>query len=298
MREQHRHFWTRDDDAGPWACRECAETSETCFECDRWTGSSLLICERCIGRARRILDDIETAMALYQPQPRSAIPAVRYDRDRISGSYAQDYDPLRWTLHDLPEILAGWADHWAEQAEAERTLGALDFLRGRILWAAHNRDASDWAQWLTEMRHALVVAKLAAGVLPKRMPAPCALCGGPAVQDWADGQLRPFEDGLADLVRCLGCRTTWTSAAHFGWVSKTHLRELPDKRPEALVTVEQARLVWPDIPVKTWRTWADRDEMPEPASWDVRGVPQYRVCDLEPLTVRRLDETRQGRRAG
>lgn len=296
MTEQHRHFWEASEE-GRYACTECPETSEACVECSRWTDGSLLICERCVRRTRDLIDDIETAVALYCPSPPSLVPAVRYDRDRITGTLGDDSDEARWTWRDLAPILESWADMWAESVGEARTIGAADYLRGHVLWAAHNQDASDWTQWHGEMRKALAVAKREAGLLPKRMPAPCAHCGGVAVQTWAD-RLVPHADGLSDEVTCLGCHLTWPSAAQYRQVSKQHLRALPEVQPDLPVTITEAAAVWPNIPVKTWRTWADRGEIPDPVAWDVRGVPQYRLGDLAVLAARRASTTRRGRRAG
>lgn len=296
MSREHRHYWTPSDD-GRYTCEDCAEISEACIECQRWTGNSLLICERCVGRIRGLIDDIETAMALYCPTPASLIPAVRYDRDIITGSRGDDSDSTRWTYGDLGETLTSWADMWAEVSGKARTIGAADYLRGHIWWAAHNRADSDWEQWLTEMRAALHVAKREAGLLPKRMPAPCAHCGGVAVQTWAH-RLTPNPDGLSDEVTCLGCHLTWRSAAHYRQLSKQHLQALPGVQPDAIVTLDEARMVWPDVPAGTWRKWASRGELPNPVAWDVRARAQYRVGDLDVLAARRISETRRGRRAG
>lgn len=289
------HYWTEVERG--WQCSECAATCASCIECHRWTGGSLLICDPCVTRTRRLLDDIEVAVALYSPCPASIVPAIRYDRDRISGDRGDDFDPTRWTWSELEGVLSGWADLWAEEAGKNRTSPPLEFMRGHILWAAHN-EGSDWAQWRTEMKRALHTAKREAGLLPKRMAAPCAHCGGPAVQTWATKQLRPHPDGLSDEVTCLGCGLSWRSAEAYRHLSKTHLQGLPLVRPDALVTLTEAHLVWPDIPAKTWATWAGRAELPDPSGWDERGRPQYRVGDLDCLAQRRADEGRRGRRAG
>lgn len=296
MSETHRHYWTPTDD-GRYACTDCAETCAECIECLRWSGSSLLICERCVRRVRGLIDDIETAMALYCPPMPSLIPPIRYDRDQITGSRGSDFDPKRWTYHDLPDILEGWADAWADASGMPRTIGAADYLRGHVLWAAHH-EGSDWEQWMAEMRRILSTAKREAGILPKRLPTPCVHCGGVAVQTWANKRLMPHADGLSDEVTCTGCGLTWRSVGQYAQVSKEHLHRLPEDRPDALVTMDDVSSVWPDIPAKTWRTWFDRGEMPDAASWDVRGRPQYRVGDLHALAQRRVDVTRRGRRAG
>ena len=296
MTQTHRHYWTPTDD-GRYACTDCAETCAECIECLRWTGNSLLICERCVRRVRGLIDDIETAMALYCPPMPSLIPPIRYDRDQITGSRGSDFDPKRWTYHDLPDILEGWADAWADASGMPRTIGAADYLRGHVLWAAHH-EGSDWEQWMAEMRRILSTAKREAGILPKRLPTPCVHCGGVAVQTWANKRLMPHADGLSDEVTCTGCGLTWRSVGHYAQVSKEHLHRLPEDRPDALVTMDDVSSVWPDIPAKTWRTWFDRGEIPDAASWDVRGRPQYRVGDLHALAQRRVDVTRRGRRAG
>lgn len=297
MSQTCRHYWTETED-GRWACADCAETCAACMQCQRWTGGSLLICDRCVRWVRGILDDLETAIALYLPTPRSAVPAIRYDRDRITGTYGDDEDATRWSLRDVEVALADWAGAWAEASDKVVTIDPVDFLRGHILWAAHHAEDSDWVQWLAEMRKALAVAKCEAGILPKRMPAPCAHCGGMAVQTWADKRLRPHTHGLSDEVTCLGCGLTWRSAGHYEQVSKDHLQRLPEDKPDTVVTLDEAALVWPDIPVKTWATWLRRGELPDAVAWDVRAQPQYRVGDLDVLAQRRVDQTRRGRRAG
>lgn len=295
MTDQCAHYWTEAERG--WECIECDATCEACIECRRWTGGSLLICDPCVKRTRRLLDDIEVAIALYSPSPASIIPAIRYDKDRISGDRGDDFDPARWTWSELHQFLVGWADLWAEEAGKDRTTPPLEFMRGHILWAAHN-EGSDWDQWRAEMKRALHTAKREAGLLPKRMAAPCAHCGGTVVQTWATKRLEPHPDGLSDEVECLGCGLTWRSAEAYRHLSKTHLQGLPMVRPDALVTIAEAHLVWPDVPAKTWSTWASRAELPDPAGWDERGRAQYRVGDLDVLAERRVDTSRRGRRAG
>ena len=237
MSDQHRHFWQPTDEPGRYACTDCEETCAECIECLRWTGNSLLICERCVRRVRGLIDDIETAMALYCPPMPSLIPPIRYDRDQITGSRSTDGE-RRISVRDVWVDLIGWADAWADASDMPRTIGAAEYLRGHVLWAAHHRDESDWDQWLAEMRRALHVAKREAGILPKRLPTPCVHCGGVAVQTWAAKDLTPHADGLSDEVTCLGCHLTWRSAAHYAQVSKEHLRSLPEVQPDAIVTLD------------------------------------------------------------
>ena len=62
--------------------------------------------------------------------------------------------------------------------------------------------------------------------------------------------------------------------------------------------LDEAAIVWPEVPVKTWATWLNRGKLPDAAAWNVRGRPQYRVGDLDVLAQRRASATRRGRRAG
>ena len=296
MTETHRHYWTTTDDA--WTCTDCEETCPQCVEGEHPTGTAQLICEKCIIRWRRTLDDIATATSWYRWAPPSRIHATRYDRDIVRGSQSDDPRP-RITIRDLPEIITSWRNMWASAWDDGATTRThpIDWLKGRIMWAASNPQASDWDDFKTEMRHALYVAKRDAGLLPKRMPAPCAHCGGVVVRTWADKDLTPHGDGISDLVQCLGCSLTWASEEHYRQLSKHHLRALPEVRPETLVTAKEAMTIWPDVPEATWRKWASRGEMPDPAGWTERGVPQYRVGDLAALPERRQSEGRQGRKA-
>ena len=304
MTETHRHYWTHADDDTTWRCAECAESTETCRECGRYVGdekspSSLLICERCVRRWARAIDDVVVAISWYRHTPPSIIRATRYDRDRIRGSHTTDDDQTR--IEHLPGIFVSWYAMWAEgcgdTVSDLSPLEALDWQKSHLLWAAHNTAASAWGDWKDEIRQALTIAKRDAGLLPRRMPAPCAHCNGVAVRTWAERDLTPHKDGLSDIVQCLGCGLTWKSEAHYRQLSKGYLRALPDTRPDTLATAKEAMTIWPDVPEATWRKWVSRGEMPDPAGWTERGVPQYRVGDLAALPERRQSEGRQGRKA-
>ena len=299
MTDTHRHYWTHADDDPTWRCAECAETTETCCECgkavtdDRGGPSSLLICQGCVQRWGDMLDRIATATEWFRWVPPSTIQATRYDRDRIRGSRGDNGSRL--TIWDLPALMESWRRMWAEAVgDTAPELGSLAWMKGRILWAAHNQEASVWDEWKAEMRSALHAAKRDAGLLPRIMPAPCAHCQGVAVRTWADRDLTPHDDGISDEVMCLGCGLTWKSESQYRQLSKTHLRALPLVRPDVLVTRDQARSIWPSIPASTWRRWASDGELPDPVAWDERGAPQYMVASLEVLVDRRASETRRG----
>ena len=108
------------------------------------------------------------------------------------------------------------------------------------------------------MRTARHAARRIAGLLPQRMPEPCVHCGGECVQDWSDDAWQPLSTGLSDVVRCLGCGLTWDDRAHWHFATRRRIVELPADHPDALITMEHARQIWPDVPSGTLRQWAKR----------------------------------------
>lgn len=298
MTEPHRHEWTRAEEHAVYTCTQCAETSPPCCDCDQPTGTALEICQRCIDHTARTLRDIETAVSWFRWAPPSTIQATRYDRVRVNGTSGEN-TPTDWTIRDLPEILEGWAAMWGEASGDTRASGNLktvDYLAGHLIYAAHHRDECAWDDFKTEARRALYVAKRDAGLLPKRAPAPCVYCGGVAVQAWAGRDLTPNAHGLDDEVVCLGCGKRWPNLATYTARSRYHLRTIPEVMPGLHVTATEAMTIWPEIPAGTWRTWAGRDQMPEPVGWDERGAPMYEVRALAELINRRADTQRRGRK--
>lgn len=331
---QHSHEWVRDpaqDGIRAWACASCTETSATCGTCGRASGSSLLLCRACERTTAQVLADIEHALGLYEPDPRSPMRSpgnmrlVRGGQGRRQGA-----DDIRATLW-------GWVARWTEHAGADNA-AATDYLRSRHMWAAHNVEASGWDEYRSAMRRLRGQARRIAGLLPQRLTEPCVLCGGDVVQDWADEAWMPHEDGLSDTVRCTRCGTAWGDRAHWRFTTRQHIVELPGVRPDSLVTLDQARMIWPEVPTATWRWWAKRwrdegdaqverawhwwtwhcvyvagghpdhagpdwsgpGEAPTVSGWmpqrgERRGAALYRVGDLHALVMRRVDEGRQGR---
>lgn len=282
-----RHYWISCHDH--YQCTECEATTPACCDCGRPTGDALTICQRCLSRAARTLDDIDDALRHYIPTPPTYIRAIAYDPERVREHHADTGPSI--TVGDIPGILAGWAEMWAETNNEPVNVPARDYLIGRHIWAAQNADKSAWGDYRTEMRALRHVARQAAGLLPKQLAAPCVHCGGTLVRDWADEHWQPLADGLTDRVRCTGCGLTWDSERHVEFANRQHIRDLPETMPDALITYEQARLVWPEVPAGTWRQWAYRDEL-TPDTWDERGVPLYRVHTLATLTTRRHADPR------
>lgn len=332
--QQHAHQWRPADQA--WTCAECTETSATCGTCNGPSGSSLLLCRDCERRAAKVLDDIDAALDLWEPDPRSPMSSPGDMRlVVVHGSGSAGIASPDGIMGEL----WGWVARWTEHAGPSNA-AALDYLRSHHMWAAHNAEASRWPEYLKAMRSLRHQARRIAGVLPKRLPEPCVHCGGQVVQDWADQWWKPLETGLSDVVRCTGCGVTWGDHARWLFSTRQHVVDLPALHPDALVTMAQARMIWPEVPAATWRSWAQRwredgealieraltwweaekawraglrpgyaaegwqgpGEAPSVAGWlpergEDHGAPLYRVGDLAALVERWADTERPGRRA-
>lgn len=270
----HTHEWVRDeqhDGDRAWACTECEQTCASCGTCGRPSGSSLLLCPGCEKRAGELLDGITHALDLYEPDPRSPVKSPGNMRLVPAGPPGALSSP-----DEIESALWSWVAHWAEHTGADNA-AALDYLRSRHVWAAHNPEASAWPDYLEAMRTLRAAARRIAGLMPRRLAEPCVLCGGEVVQDWADRSWMPHEDGLSDTVRCLRCGTTWNDRTHWHDATIEHLAALPGLRPGSLITLAHARMIWPSVPAGTMRQWAKRwrdegDEAIERARywWELR----------------------------
>ena len=251
MSDQHRHFWQPTDEPGRYACTDCEETCAECIECLRWTGNSLLICERCVRRVRGLIDDIETAMALYCPPMPSLIPPIRYDRDQITGSRSTDGE-RRISVRDVwVDPLGGLTRGLMRptcRARSVRLSTCAGTFCGPRTTATRVIGTSGWPR--------CVAPRTWPSERPTSRPSayrPCVCTVAGRGADVGRQDLTPHADGLSDEVTCLGCHLTWRSAAHYAQVSKEHLRSLPEVQPDAIVTLDQAATVWPEVPPRRGR---------------------------------------------
>lgn len=309
--QQHTHVWTTPDQHGTWTCAACQETAPTCIvrrPSDDEEGHPSLpaqaICNGCLRYEQGVLDNTADALGHWQHQPRSLVPAIRYDRDRTTGSRTDNDRPTIQTPADILDVLWSWADMWAELRGDTANGDVLTWLKRHLLWAANNPTVSVWDDYRTEIRQMRHHARRVSGLLPKRLTGPCIHCGGDIVQDWAtpDWQPRiderPEHNGLSDTHRCTGCGLTWQHREAWMYANRHTLQLLPDQKADALVTLDDARKhIWPHVPASTWRTWQERAGL-TPHGQDLHHRPLYRVGDLETLVQRRADTTRAGRRAG
>ncbi|WP_159622686.1 hypothetical protein [Ruania rhizosphaerae] len=314
MTDHHTHTWTPADDTG-FACAHCEATTPVCGTCgDRPLEDAIAICRPCLTAERRILTTTATLVDQLPGNAREilGIKAIRYDHTPTGGGDglpfgigSDDDDPVelaaiaatRGTVIDLLrqpdnvlDVLHGWADAWTDAQQLPPWSGSVfDWLAGTLTWAAANPDASEWHTYREEARLVRSRIRTLAGLAPEREPAPCVHCGGKVVRDWTDPDGHPHDRGLSDVLRCTGCGTTWGDRHRFDYLNLTTLRALPETHPDALVTVEDARLAVPTARRNTinQRLKRDRDRaaagaprrIPERGE-DVRGRPVYRLGDL------------------
>ena len=119
------HNWQVVD--GGFACEDCTLTCPACTVCDRATENALVICDRCLQREARVLDDIVTAVGwLIAPRgeledDRSASRNQRRRGDVLAeaaappakGSY------YHWTFEDLLDVIESWRAAWEEARESQ-----------------------------------------------------------------------------------------------------------------------------------------------------------------------------------
>ena len=333
MSEDHRHDWQpskREEDPHPWRCAECRETSATCVVCEKASGRALLICERCLRRERYVLDTIGRLDAMFDPFGRSG-GGFRLVTVSGTGIGAPAQQP-----HTVEARLLGWVARWSEASPNTESLDALDYLRSRILWAVHNATQSDWDTYRQDVRRIRATALAGAGLAPEELPFKCGFCRiGKLVQDRVDYKFTAHDDGLQDEVRCTGCHTRWPSREEARFATRQLIHDLPDREPDALVTIEQARKIFTYVPTETIRSWVKRDRrdhersiretdawddkwsaweeagnigpIPEPPPFYDRMLPErgrrkgrslYRLADLDAYATRRTSQDRRGRRAG
>ena len=327
MSEKCHHEWIDEremcDPAPKFMCTQCGDTCGPCNVCSGPTGSALLVCDRCLERESEVLADIEGALSHWQHQPRSTVKAIRYDTDRRGGEV--DHVPLDTTdgPWDIEAVLSDWAAMWRDLSGSDKNLAPVGYLRGHLMWAAHNAERSGWDVYRTEMRQLRHRARRIAGLLPQRQAGMCIYCGGTVVRDWADEKWQPRRKGLSDEFRCTDCRTQWEDRERWQFANRNTILALPLTHPERLVTREDARMIFPAVPPATWRKWVQRDAErgeallryaeycqggrfgPPPDSekmptqgFNHRGLALYRLGDLTAHVEAWLSDARVNRRAG
>ncbi|WHP18821.1 hypothetical protein [Cellulomonas sp. ES6] len=324
----HQHEWTEttgpEDTSRTWACTQCPATTTQCATCDRTLDTTGRVCEHCVSRSRNDLREIRDLYALLPDVIAAAagLHAVRYDMRFGAGEprHATDaaiiggaamvmaaggnvdktrlgrgettIDPalLEAERKDPPSVravLTFWEEAWRdEQHQDGPTTTALadtvDYLLANTTWAAQH--AQTWTEYRGDVRDLIGRLRYITGAskAPVRNEVPCPECGGTVLQRWTDA-------GLDDAHTCTGCRITWPTAAHFARALRTTYHALPETNPDALITLDDARRILPDLKRNTLNVWIKRDreraelgaerELPERGR-DVRGENLYRLGDI------------------
>lgn len=291
----HIHEWVEQAgvtiDSEAYRCAECELTSDLCHVCSGPSGSSLWICERCLEREQQVVRDVERYLDLWDERDRhrekspAAMALVTVRSSGESGITAPE---------DVLSILWSWVARWTEYLGASGATPA-EFLARHIIWAVHNPGLSDWEDgeridFRREMRRARAAARSIVGLSPERMSQRCPRCSGVAVRDREAKPGVHFPDGLQDEVRCTGCGFVWRDEDAFMAAARTAVEHVAAMAPDAQVTMEQARKMFPEVPSATWRQWRHRQLL-------VARGGRYRAGDLHALVQRWEVERRGGERA-
>lgn len=299
---KHEHEWIQErqlcDATSTYVCKVCTEQTRGCIECDEPLTTALTICDRCLRRARKIITDTADAIETvpFHHAEIMGLRAVRYDHVQVMASgddarlpfgldrIVEDPEDARIEAAKHPrtavEVLDGWARAWADARGDNIPRVWAGYLVDHTLWAAQNPDASGWSTYLGEARRVRATVRRLLGLDPERQPAPCVHCGGTVVQDWTNR-------GLDDTLRCTGCGLTWRDRGWWDYANLHTIHELPNTRPDALVTVEDARRILTGLKRNTLNQALKRDRdrpeadrrIPE-RSRDVRGQALYRLGDI------------------
>lgn len=299
---QHRHDWVADG-AGRFACTSCTTVTDPCNTCGRPLPGALAICDPCLDKARAVIEDIRDTINQIPDAHATlmGLRAVRYDRPMVAVS--DDPDRLAFDLDTTVDgfgpggtrtpdgavdVLHSWAWAWADKRGETVGWDVFAYLVAHHLWAAQSPDASGWRTYLAEAHTVRGVVRRLAGLDPVRAPAPCVHCGGVILQDWTT-------QGLDDVHTCSRCGTTWNDRAHLTFAAAITISELPTTRPDALVTLEQVRVMFPAVRRNTLNQWIRRDRANDPRripehGATTTGVPLYRLGDITDRITEHNDE--------
>lgn len=271
-----------------WTCTTCTTTCATCTVCTGPTATTLQLCETCHTRERTVLARTAHYLTLVDPRDLTRHQSPMAPRLTPRGGHATTTTPdeLRAALWGWARLWAGWLDEPDPHPDQTTT-----WLATHLMWAAHHPEHADWDTYRRYARRTMHAARALAGLAPERLVDRCMWCGDTCVQDREDEHGQPYADGLQDEVRCLGCGLTWPDRAAFQRVVRQHLHDLPEQAPDALVTLEQARMIWPELRAELIRQWRHRGDLTDAAPG------RWRVADIAHLLARRADATRPGRRA-
>lgn len=289
------HYWTEHEIG--YHCADCGETIHACHTCHRPADTANNVCTRCINRYHQTLADIDHALS-HPMEPILHLKATRYDvttrgtSDHMPfgiGSGLDDPEQLRAQLtgtqrtvleltrdtRTLTDVLQGWAEMWAEHHDHKVQGNPTDYLRTMTIWATNNVNDSAWHDHWDEIRQIRKRLWFLVGLNPQYEPTPCVFCGSPIKREWTP-------NGLTDTIICVNrkCeRRVYKDEDELAYLNKTFIRLAPDTVPDALLTREQIRVVYPELKRNTLNVWIRRGHI-QPADQNDRGQDLYRLDDI------------------
>ena len=297
MVDTHRHDWQLYDEDHGYYCSECPETCPACVVWHKGqphpTGTSLLICDDCLNAERVILDRIIEARDGMVVEPRSMPPAYAAD---LTNAHSDDPERLPFGMdaiiddHDLgiagikvpdgvDDTLWSWVALWTDASGHAENVDHVDYLKGHLMWAAHNSSVSHFHHYRDEMRALLGRARHLNPPEVEHVGPHCFDCGGRLIRHWlGDGTTRdPNRRGLGDEVRCETCKREY-DPARFRLAFRARVER--DAHPDALLTEPELRHALP-LGTSTLRVWITRGKIEH--AGHRRGVKVYRLGDVQTL---------------
>lgn len=297
------HYWNQTDTG--YECADCGDTVHACNTCHRPADTANNACTRCLNRYHQTLADIDHALA-HPMAPILHLRATRYDASPRAGGDMMPFgvgqqldDPEllkvqraktnRTTLEltrnpkTLGDTLKDWATMWAEHHGHELTGNPTAYLRKLAIWASNNPDDSAWHDHWREIRHIRKRLWHLVGLNPQYEPTPCVYCGSVLKREWTS-------QGLTDTILCTNrhCeRRVYKNEEELAYLNRTFIMKAPEKVPDALLTREQIRIIYPELKRKTLNKWIERGRI-QPADQNERGQDLYRLDDI---TKRHLGAT-------
>lgn len=295
------HYWNSTDSG--FACTDCDAVTHACNTCHRAADTANNACTRCINRYKQVLSDIDHALA-HPMAPILHLKATRYDASPRSGGdhmplgVGQELDDpeelatqltstqrtvleLTRNPRTLGDALKSWAEMWAEHHGHDLSGNPTEYLRTMTIWASNNPETSAWHDHWQEIHHIRKRLWHLVGLNPQYEPTPCVFCGAPLKREWT-------AHGLTDTIICVNrhCeRRVYRDENELAYLNRTYIKLAPDNVPDALLTREQIRIVYPKIKPGTLRKWISEGEL-QPTSTDERGKDQYQLEDVTRLYER------------
>jgi hypothetical protein len=288
------HDWQLDLKANVYVCPLCDSTTQPCIECGDPLRGELPVCERCINRGKKVVEDVASWIddGLKQ-DPYAPLHSPAYDRDQITtgedderlpfglDAVVSDPDDKRIsalkTVPDAVTVLAEWAAAWQRDGDIVTSItDPLEFLPAYTQWALLNQAESRWPVYLKEARQVRSLVRRLIGLAPVREAVPCVHCGGTIVRYWTDS-------GIDEVRKCTGCSMTWEHESRLMHTNLVVLQQLPTTHPDTLVTLEEANRIYRGrVPRNLFHMWFTRERITVKES-DVRGFPKFRLGDIEDL---------------